>query len=161
MVWKGILGLPEPPSLMGVAGMIWSCGPSSMLPLPWGALMVGTVAQISHPAWGVMGDIESCGWCLVTEIGVKRMVQGRSMIIFIDSAGIMGQWTEIHCWEGSWRMCNWEQSCYCLYIPTTDSNGDRTENWIPMDYSFFFNIILKLNQYDQYKTLKLKYILIL
>ena len=39
--------------------------------------------------------------------------------------------------------------------------NDRTENWIPMDYSFFFNIILKLNQYDQYKTLKLKYILIL
>ena len=25
---------------------------------------------------------------------------------------------------------------------------DRTENWIPMDYSFLFNIILKLNQYD-------------
>ena len=44
---------------------------------------------------------------------------------------------------------------------TMHPHADRTENWIPMDYSFLFNIILKLNQYDQYKTLKLKYILML
>ena len=40
------------------------------------------------------------------------------------------------------RLLNWRKQC-----------ADRTENWIPMDYSFFFNIILKLNQLDQYKPL--------
>ena len=50
-----------------------------------------------------------------------------------------------------WEIVTGLHRCNCKVKELGDA-GDRTEIWIPMDYSFFFNIILKLNQYDQYKT---------
>ena len=85
-------------------------------------------------------------------------------------------WTSrwIHLWlgivTGMKNPRGWDPGSYGVGVwvghPKSNPNpypsyGDRTENWIPIDYSFFFNIILKLNQHDQYKTLKLKYKLIL